>query len=447
MIMSTYNNFTSFLYEDNVNFSNTFENKQGIHYILDTKNKTTIGKYIIDIIKIQIQLENIEDYYIEFWFDNNKELSNSYNRDDNHNYYFPLYSLVNFIDNDIHPFIVTNIDMETYNYKLFKDENKMILSYPKINNVICFNGNLFNGFVNNEQKTKCLFINIWDKPIENVTLYIDDNAIKNICVDKYVVNINNEKNYINNSILNAIFIEKILYKKEYQIFDQLYKQLDNEVIDKEKSTNVFIESIKYPLETPNQLLKNDSDKELLKDILEILKGNNINKNNIFLKKYILKELFNKDICKWFIIESSEIFNKDNKKKIINIQEIQHLFKFMIISFESILIKIKKIYGFKCEIRFNVIDTFIIKTDENITDLDLKINGSFLILNILLSQNIKDNDSIIYFEDECSIYKLEQGEILLYNSKSQFPVYKNKDRGQYLLVCYINFLMTDYMDEK
>ena len=228
----------------------------GIHYSLNLKKKlfTSIENYIIDIIKLKIN--NYENYNIEFWVDNKKDISISYNRDSNNLYLFPVYSFVNYICiiENISPFIIANINMENYNYKNFKNENEIALSYPKSNKIVCFQGNLFNGFTHNENITNenplFLFINIWENyPINCITYNNNYNYEIDIGNKKSIYMENDDKIniFINNLILNEFFYEKILYKKEYSLFFELQKQIDDEITNQTK-TNIIVQSKIFALQ-------------------------------------------------------------------------------------------------------------------------------------------------------------------------------------------------------
>ena len=210
--MSLFNYFNS--WSSNCQIILNSKKKLGKSYLLDSKKNdhSIIEKYIIDIVKLKFQ--NIEDYHIEFGLNSIKSMSICYDRCENNNYIIPLFSFYNFIDDSTNPFVITNISMETYNYKLFEDENEIILSYPKKNKIICFDGNRFNGFSNNDnQNASFLFINIWDRS-KNIEIY--NNDYEDILLDyetnpSFQLFENNENVYIDNSILNDTFFEKILY--------------------------------------------------------------------------------------------------------------------------------------------------------------------------------------------------------------------------------------------
>ena len=157
-------------------------------YLLDlTKNKYTfIEKYVYDIAMFhfaRLDIHNTADHYVEFWF-KTKTHNNTHELHVDCDeclklqgkYQHPILASVTYL-NDFYnsPTIITNIDVDTYNNKEFEKQTELILSLPKRNKHITFNGKFFHGSTslsdNDITSRYIIAINLWDKKPLSDSIY------------------------------------------------------------------------------------------------------------------------------------------------------------------------------------------------------------------------------------------------------------------------------------
>jgi hypothetical protein len=157
-------------------------------------------------------------------------------------------------------------------------------------------------------------------------------------------------------------------------------------------------------------------------------------------------LFSKNVCEWIIFESEEYAKKNGgwmtrrhenyPTTDIPIEKIKNIFNFVLFSFSDIFNKIKKSYCFTEEVSFNIKDLFVVKYNEEIQNkLDLHHDGSFLSINILLSDPKDFEGGGTYFNDGLTVF-LEQGDLLVHSGKvkhSGLPVTKGT---RYIMVAFV-----------
>lgn len=412
------------------------------HYLLDFKNSqyfSNIEKYICDIVRLKIQ--NIENCYIEFWVGTKDKINIHYFRDDKFNYSYPQHSFVYFFSDNNNPYVITDVDMDNYKYKDFKKENELIILYPKKNKIICFNGNLFHGFVN-QHTPLSLFIQVWyDKP--DIPFFNNSDCKNN---DSYEFNFltddNNKNVYIDTSILNETFLDKILYTQNYDLFNPLLLQIKEELLAQEELSNLFIQSKIFPIQNKTFYteLENKYGEELIKDVYELLTTNNLRQENRFLKKYVITSIFTEEICKW-IIQESEDYVKNMKKdwnNNINLIEINNVSNFILMSLENILKKINNIYNLN-DIKMNIDSLFIIK-HINIKEKHIELNkNTHLNFIIMLSKHSDFKGGCVHFQKDDKTYLLERGELLLYCNKLENTISEVNTGNMYILQCNIDIL--------
>ena len=240
-------------------------------YLLDlAKNKYTfIEKYVYDIAMFhfeRLNIQNIENHYVEFWFkfqvdhhelhvDCDECLRNQ------GKYEYPILATVTYL-NDFYnnPTILTNIDIDTYKCKNFEDQNEVVLSLPKRNKHITFNGKFFHGStqLSDIQYTTpryLIAINLWDKPpltdithchtfdtrlnIEMNTLFDKTHSVVSIQPDDTIGYVNVDTNIINYKIF-----DDILYNGKYDTTCYRF----NDLIEKyHRDTDANITTFKFRL--------------------------------------------------------------------------------------------------------------------------------------------------------------------------------------------------------
>ena len=239
-------------------------------YLLDlTKNKYTfIEKYVYDIAMFhfaRLDIHNTADHYVEFWF-KTKTHNNTHELHVDCDeclklqgkYQHPILASVTYL-NDFYnsPTIITNIDVDTYNNKEFEKQTELILSLPKRNKHITFNGKFFHGSTslsdNDITSRYIIAINLWDKKPLSDSIYCNEfekhynqdmNTVfeKNhsvVSVEPYdtMCNVN-----VDNNVINYKLFDDLLYNKKYAtvcyIFNDLIKKYS--VDSPDKNTFKFI---------------------------------------------------------------------------------------------------------------------------------------------------------------------------------------------------------------
>ena len=445
--------------------NNLLESKSFGTKLLNQSNTKfdVLEKYVYDTAMYHLKRLNItENYCVEFWCKNKFSTHTLHvDCDENEkkklNYLYPLLSCVTYFDNNMIPTIITNIDMERYMYKDFDDNIELFFSFPIINKQITFNPTNFHGAValneNNvlNPNRTIIAINLWTTPPSNIEYYTSDEN-------------DNEKLYNNvDTILtltesNVVPTEIKLSKKElnYNLLNNmLYKQsMDscytfNDLICHDTNQNMsgykIVLDLTIEVTEFNLSLKNKYG-DILNDINEIMEKKDL-KYNRFLQRFIYKNIYTSDVCKWIIIESEKYAQQnggwttkrhnDYPTTDLPAEKIQSIFGFILNSFGTINTLVKKSYNLPDDIELNINDLFIVKYEcDQQNYLELHQDGSFMSFNILLSNNSDFEGGGTYFDDGLTS-KTEQGDLLIHSSKIKHggnPITKGK---RYLLVGFVN----------
>jgi hypothetical protein len=480
-----YNNYE----EQLINYIKMYEAKQLI--LLDTCkiNFDLIEKVVYEIAMFHFEKLNIQfdpnEHFIEFWFKNsifknNTIGSNNINsfhydcdeneRKFNNKQFKPLLSCVNYFNDNDFPLLLTEIDLEEYKFKKFENKNKIQVFFPKKNKQITFDGTKFHGVVDIFNKLNdsdsdieryMLAVNLWNKKPLNIPYYENNSEIKYnsgientfIKEDKIITieenNVTKELNLeLEKNILDFNFYEKMLYDtKKFTIPQEISELVKNEL-------NEF-SNFKISYKTPEKSLteKELNFSKMVKDIniINTFDKNNKEKMDIlynrFIQRFTYNKMFSKNVCEWIILES-EKYAKNNggwttrrhenyPTTDIPIEKIPAVFNFVLNSFNDIFNKIKKSYCFTENVVFNIKDLFIVKYNEETQNkLDLHQDGSFLSINILLSDPKDFEGGGTYFNDGLTAF-LEQGDLLVHSGRvehSGLPITKGT---RYILVAFVN----------
>jgi len=168
--------------------------------------------------------------------------------------------------------------------------------------------------------------------------------------------------------------------------------------------------------------------------------------NRFIQRFNYNKIFSKNVCEWIIFESEE-YAKNNggwttrrhekyPTMDIPVEKIKTIFNFVLFSFTDIFNKIKKSYCFTDDVSFNIKDLFVVKYDEQMQNsLELHNDGSFLSINILLSNPKDFEGGGTYFNDGLTVF-LDQGDLLVHSGKVKhagLPVTKGT---RYIMVAFV-----------
>lgn len=407
-------------------------------FLLKNKeNYDIVEKYIYDIVNNVLKQKNISfdqsKFHIEFWTKKQSIFPHmhidcdieKYKLEQKHIY--PFLSCVLYLNNDNNfPTVLTDIDIEDYKYKSFDAENNLLFSFPRKMKLLTFDGKYMHGIsnINNipNDERNIIAINIWEdfKPLNTDYYQSIQNDFTNFYNrdDNLILPEKNKKNYTyttGTQIINNDFFEKLFYMKK-DVFYLLKATFTEEVMN--NYDTILIESKNIPfknIEFFNNLLIKFGD--ITYDLTPFYTNEDLNANNRFNKFYILRDIINNISCQW-------IFNEMIEKKDININNINtpSLFNYMLILFNNIINKIKKLYNINDNIMFNIRNIFLKKLLNN-EIINIDKNLTIYVCVFLKQQNIINinNENII----------LNSGDILIF-VKDNILNSSNKD---IYYVCY------------
>lgn len=448
-------------------------------HLLDiTKHKyTLLEKFIYDtsifhLNRLNIDNAHLDDYYIEFW------CKSKYDDDNNNiyidcdselkktnNYYFPLLSCVTYFTNNTNtPTFISNIDLDTYKYKIFEKQQSIMLSLPKINKQITFDGHFYHGNValTEHDDTKELYtmsINLWNKKPKNIEYYIPkyettlsnkEDIITTFEVDNGTCNIK-----VSEDIINYKFFNSLMYDKRIDAcygFDEL---ITNYVGDAKNSTFVFEVDKSIKRNAHIDKLKNTYG-DIIVDYEAITNEKNEFKYNRFLQRFQYENVYSIDTCR-FIIEECEIYankyggwttqrHNNYPTTDLPVKDIPTIFRLISSSFVKILDKISRSYNLDTgcisnNIAFNILDVFVIKYDcDKQNSLSMHNDGNFISFSILLNGTNEFEGGGTYFDDGLTCH-LNQGDMIVHSGlvkHSGLPVTKGV---RYLLVGFVDMTIS------
>ena len=476
-------------YEEQLISCIKMSNKKRLNLLDTSKTKIDLmEKVVYDIAMFHFEKMKIKfepnDHFIEFWFKNsifknNYDYSNNINtfhydcdeheKNINNKQFKPLMSCVSYFNDNDFPLLLTEIDLDEYKFKKFENKNNIQIIFPKTNKQITFDGTKFHGVVdifnklNDESDTDferyMLAVNLWNKKPLNIGYYENSSENENIFgkEDKIVTieanNVIKELELeLDKNILNFDFYEKMLYDTKKFTIPQEISELVKKDIDMDK--NEFSNfKISYKPQEKTLTEKELMFSKMVKDINNI---NTFDKNkkeqmdvlyNRFIQRFIYNKMFSKNVCEWIIFES-ENYAKHNggwttrrhenyPTTDIPIEKIPSVFSFVLNSFNDIFNKIKKSYCFTEEVIFNIKDLFIVKYNEETQNkLDLHQDGSFLSINLLLSDPKDFEGGGTYFNDGLTVF-LEQGDLLVHSGKVEHSGLTITKGTRYIMVSFVN----------
>lgn len=480
-INSLKNNEIKDFIKNSINYNKT--------YVLNKEqsNFSLIEKYIYDIANFHCNNNsfNINDIFIEFWF--KQEINNSiglnefhvdcdeYKKRTNYNYIHPLLSCVTYFNNCNFPLLLTEIDIDSYKYKDFKHKNTIYISFPEEMKQVTFLGNTFHGVIDifNESSNNKSFeriilaINLWDKYPENVEYFKynnkNNNNIYNLNRDDSIINIikNHDNIIIENTekVFDYDFYNTMLYDKENFAIPTNIANIIKEKINSNISIYKNFSITDSNLETEINYLNKKTQIDNLNKHIQLTNNINNPKNNKFivdniynrfLQRHIVNNIYSKNVCEWIIAEA-EGYAKNNGGWTTNrhikypttdlpVDKIKNIINFVFFSFNDIFLKIKNTYNLDNNIKFNITDLFIVKYEEGFqNELDIHTDGSFITVNILLSDKNDFEGGGTYFNDGTSCF-LNQGDMIFHSGlikHAGLPITKGK---RYLLVAFTNIIV-------
>ena len=454
-------------------------NEENMSFLL---NKGCINNIVEKIVQDiasshlkEMNIKNDENIFIEFWFKSNENPSkllhldcDEYDRQINNSsdYGTPLLSCITYLnDNKNIPTIITNIDKEKFKYKeIIEQELELCLSFPKKLKHITFNGGkYYHGALPIENKAvqprNLFLINIWKKKPLNIPIFdpvyffykyalLYKKEIPNILykteldiiLEESIKNILHiEENEQTGVLLNKDLYEKMLYNDENEGDIYLLKKLKEILKTKEDNDNIIIKNKKYT-----------NSKTAKKMGFEKIEKIDVNENK-FAQRFIIKNHFTNDICKWIINECEEYAllnggwcknrHKNYPTTDLKAESVSNVFRFILTSFiTTINTKIIDSYNLSdenSELEFDFSDIFIVKYEKGQQEhLEMHTDESTITVNILLSDPKTDfAGGGTYFEDEL-VVNLEKGDMLLHCGKTKHSGLSITEGKRYLLVYFV-----------
>jgi len=393
---------------------------------------------------------------------------------------FPLLHSVTYLTDTLFPLLITNVDINQYKYKEFKNEDSILFYFPKKGNHIVFDHSKYHSYIKindinsnlskelndndlflevtlweheNMPKNVPLYISIY-KSIENyVDFNFDDVLLDNVekIIDFYQDYSQDKKKKDYDPILdkkesfllNPTFFEDLFYSKSLILLEPFLEKICES--DK-KEKNIFIfekDKTKIDNFTKNKPL------DIIIDMNNILNiKNDINRDNRFLQRHLFKNIYSSDACNWLIKECESYakinggwINNDYPDVYLDIRQIQPILSFILNSTETIISKILKSYCINnINPTFKILKIIIIKQDDNNNTNNIKKllkDDGFFSFCISLNQPDNFEEGGIYFEDGITTH-LEQGDALIYSGKIKhmnIPVTKGI---KYKLFGFIDF---------
>ena len=203
-------------------------NVELINYIKDSINQK---HFLLDVKKTKMNLlekfvhetslfhfANLKDNYVDFWCEDKVSTQNLNFESDK----FPIKSCISYFNQNECPTIITNINIDSYMYKEFESQTEFILSFPRLNKQITFDGKWYNNSVilseNHESQDRyAIFINLWHSKPGDVEYYKDVKSNENelvpiiLSIDECA---NMKKIVVSKKMMNAQLYENLLYKCE-----------------------------------------------------------------------------------------------------------------------------------------------------------------------------------------------------------------------------------------
>ena len=429
---------------------------------LNKDNYTYFEQYIYDISNFhfsRMDIHNIKNYYVEFLCKKETSYNKLHTSCDNVlQTQDPILSCITYLNDSINPTIITNINNENYKFKEFDEQTEIMLSYPKTNKQITFDGSFFHGcttLTNNQDDIDryIIVINIWNTKPTQVNYYEPNNypISDDMKLNKCVIGIQQDNAQfetvnVSDDIINYNFFNNLLYhekKDSCYIFNNFINNDNNN--DSHMYNFKLDKSIKE--EETTLKLKNKYGDRLINDMRDITTKDTFSNYNRFLQRFRFSKMYSHHICD-YIIEECEKYAKKNDGWTTNrhhnypttdipVNQIPSIFSIIMHTFTTIVNKIKTSYELPDNMNIDIKDLFVVKYEyDKQNSLEMHTDKSFISINILLNDNTEFEGGGTYFNDGLTTF-LEKGDLLIHSSQikhSGLPIVKGT---RYLLVGFLN----------
>lgn len=423
-------------------------------YTIDTSKDqfSLIEKCVYDIAMFQFKQLNIQfdptKHYIDFWFRYTTPLNifhidcDENERAENNVYHIPLLSNVLYLNNELFPTIVTNIDTDKFLYKKFDEEDSMFLSFPRIGKVLSFNSNLchaitnifpeYENSINNNRYN--IMINIWDRQTSEPFYYAD--RLEPCLYNKKDVLLALEKNndVISDIMIDHFFnhdtIENIVYNGHNHLLYPIGKVIKEKCMNNIDKQSIF-KIKKYSFDCIADMPSNNNNMDGVKQSTSSndpsLASTPVNLHgykdamcniksyipNCFFQRFLITQILSKSEC-------LSLMDEIKKCETIEEQYINYNKEIDKLSNPNVVLSfMNKILDIMVD-KYNLVDP-VSNTSPNINIIELYIcktncllrndvlDGGLLVFNMLLS----DTSNLITFEDKIK-YTQNSGDLLLYS---------------------------------
>lgn len=331
---------------------------------------------------------------------------------------YPILSCMVFLSDSELPFVMTEIDVDNYKYKEFKNQDKINILFPKKNTHVVFNGNTCNGFVipqdtninintNTENPINAILINVWHSETENekpmITRAIENTTSEFIPLNKEIIWTNDFLTY--NMFNNLLYMKKYTHQNMKPIF---------ELYNRELPQNWYV-IMKTEINVRNM-------------------DNNSNLNNRFLQRFNIKSFLSPNTCDWLIKTATKddtYLSSSYYQSYICMMENKEMNSFTRTMLESVCDEINKSYNISetNNAKIEITDVLLVKYDKNNT-----INNGLKMLSYtnhhitaeimlsLLDENNNNNEGQLIFNDGLNV-TLNEGDMVIYSNLISHSVNK------------------------
>ena len=344
---------------------------------------------------------------------------------------YPILSCMVFLTDSELPFVITEIDIDSYKYKEFKKQDTLHVIFPKKNTHVVFHGSVYNGFIipnpnskdtdiNNENPINAILINVWDSETEITKPMITTEEIENKTTPHFI-SLNNQIIWTDDFLTYNMF-NNLLYMKKYTHED--VKPI-LELYNNDAPQNWYV------IKKSEINLKN-----VHLDTFQNTHNNNLsNFNNRFLQRFHIKSILSPNTCDWLINSTTKNdtnISLSNDKSYIHMMENNEIKSFTRTMLEIVCDEINKSYNINIENNTNhkieITDVLLVKYDNNNT----KKNGIKMYSNtdhditaeIMLSllEHGNNKEGQLMFNDGLHVI-LNQGDMVIYSNLTEHNIKK------------------------
>ena len=414
-----------------------------LNYNDNINNFNVLEKYIYDLTTFHMNKKGIildkHKHFIEF---------NIYKSNGNskvHVYKDSIFSTITALNDSSVPFFFTEIDTEQYKYKEIPNKNIVYFYYPTKNSHALFNScKYYGGLKYNCKESNIYLVTSLLESIQDYSNYYKKDNDLNLFNESLLFNENT--NISTTNIHGVNLTEQLLYNNNNDKFKELFHKFLKEDADH------------------NLLIVNDLDRqhndymtlfdkygETAIDIFPLINRLKLKENNRFLKNKIIQSVLSLDVCYWIINECETKNNWIDDKlkdynKILNVEDIPSVFSFILFVSNFYFINIRKLYNLNDDIKLNIKNIYVSKTQSFRKNSTTYIDGNLLTINIQLNDK-KDyiGGEIVFYEETAETSSknkilLNQGDMLIYNGLKPRTDNLIENGEKYVLVMDIEFIV-------